>query len=297
MLKFYICNSFTQRSFEGNPAGVVFDDEGSLGCDMMQKIAAQLNLVETTFVLPSDHERFSCNMRYFTPLKELPITGHPTLAAWQIMLNTKRVSPQGQHKIKTQGGTINIEQERGSIYLSQSSPVFTEIVQDGVEEVLSVFSLAKEDLLDYPIAGVNAGLGHLIFGVKDIKTLFKMSFELDALKGVCHKYELQEAQIFSLETVDNQNTLHTRNFCPREGLEDPACGNGNAALGGYFLKYIEPDTGNIMLKAEQGHIINKPSLIEIKAKRKADGYDIQIGGKAVLMAEGSFLYNDVNSIS
>ena len=288
-MKFYICNSFTNIAFEGNPAGVVFDDECTLSDTIMQKIAAQLNLVETVFVLPSSDRQYAFQMRYFTPFKELPMAGHPTLAAWHVLLKQNKVSEQGQYKVLTAGGVIDIEKRDRSIFLSQKKPSFMTINQSEKDDVLSVFSLKLSDLLEFPIVGVNSGLGHLVFGVKTLDTLMNMKFDINSLKGLCERYGLREAQIFCPEVFKSQNTIHTRNFCPRHGLEDPACGNGNAALGAYYMKYVESESSHIAINVEQGHIVEKPALIEVSGRKIAkDSYDIQIGGNAVLMAEGHF---------
>lgn len=290
MIKFYICNSFTDKAFEGNPAGVVFDDTRSLSDSQMQKIAAQLNMVDTSFVFPSVSHDAACEMRFFTPHKELPMTGHPTLAAWWVMKHQNKLPVNYLPKIKTTGGIIEIEEIGQEIFLSQKKANFIAISDKDINTLLTVFSLKKQDLLDFPVMGINTGLGHIVFGVKNLDILYRLKFGIDGLKNICDLYNLQEAQIFTQEVLDKNNDLHTRNLCPRYGAEDPACGNGNAALGAYYLKFIAQGDKSIMLNAEQGHVMSKPSLIKIKgAKSSGDDYQIKIGGRAVIMAEGTML--------
>lgn len=288
VIKFYICNSFTDKAFEGNPAGVVFDDTRSLSASQMQKIAAQLNMVDTSFVFPSSSHDAVCEMRYFTPLKELPMTGHPTLAAWWVMRHKNRIPVDHSPKIKTPAGVIEVEEIGQETFLSQRKPDFTAISEEDVNMLLTVFSLKKSDLLDFPVMGVNAGLGHIVFGVKNLDILYGLKFGIDGLKTICDRYHLQEAQIFTQDVLDKDNDLHTRNLCPRYGAEDPACGNGNAALGAYYLQFIAQSDRNIMLNAEQGYVMNKPSLVKIRAIKNDSGdYQVKIGGRAVIMAEGT----------
>ena len=78
---FYIVNAFTDKPFGGNPAGVFLNASG-LSDQQMQAIAKQLNLVETVFITPLNAKEADFELRYFTPHKELPIAGHPTIAAW-----------------------------------------------------------------------------------------------------------------------------------------------------------------------------------------------------------------------
>jgi len=74
---FLVVNAFAVRPFGGNPAGIFPHAEG-LSDEEMQLIARQLNLVETVFVFRGTEPNVDRHLRYFTPLKELPIAGHPT---------------------------------------------------------------------------------------------------------------------------------------------------------------------------------------------------------------------------
>ena len=76
---------FSREPFRGNPVAVILDAEG-LTDDEMAQIANWTNLSETTFVLPPTDERADYRLRIFTPSRELPFAGHPTLgsaAAWR----------------------------------------------------------------------------------------------------------------------------------------------------------------------------------------------------------------------
>ena len=95
----------------------------------------------------------------------------------------------------------------------------------------------------------------------------------------------------AFETLAPAADLHTRNICPREGLEDPGCGVGNGALGAYLLKQQYPDRMELKLRAEQGQIVNMPCVIEIFARRSDDGIRVSIGGHGRLMIRGE-LYLD-----
>ncbi|MBF8984764.1 PhzF family phenazine biosynthesis protein [Lutibacter sp. B2] len=94
---------------------------------------------------------------------------------------------------------------------------------------------------------------------------------------------------FTFETYNEKFTIHTRNICPRNGIEDPGCGIGNAALGAYLLKNKHFNQNEIRLKAEQGKIVNMPCSIEISTNQKEEN-DIQVfvGGKGRVMIKGEF---------
>ena len=287
--KIYVYNSFTENSFEGNPAGVVPESDG-LDNLTMQKIAKQLNLVETVFILKPQNPDSYCSLRYFTPKKELPIAGHPTIAAWRYLLeNDNNLSSTKQpYRQDTQIGQINIAIEGNKIFTSQQTPTIELVSKEIVEDNLDVLNLHKSDIASqYPFAVVNAGLGHLIFGVQSLEALMKASFEPDKLSTLCQKVGAKECQIFCLETYQQNRDAHIRNLCPRYGLEDPACGNGNAALGAYFHHFIHPTEKKLHLRFEQGRKIDMPAIIEVIAHKNDNQIDVMVGGHAKKMIEGN----------
>jgi trans-2,3-dihydro-3-hydroxyanthranilate isomerase len=100
------------------------------------------------------------------------------------------------------------------------------------------------------------------------------------LKSLCNKYCAREAQLFAFDTFQKENDIHTRNICPRVGLEDPACGVGNAALLSYL---VSNNYQSRILRLEQGYINDFKSVIigEMVNINKA-----KIGGNAVTMVVG-----------
>ena len=78
--RFVTLDVFTDTPFAGNPLAVVLDSEG-LDDAAMQRIAGEFNLSETVFVLPPTEARHKARLRIFTPTRELPFAGHPTLGA------------------------------------------------------------------------------------------------------------------------------------------------------------------------------------------------------------------------
>ena len=75
---FVTLDVFTTKRFAGNPLAVVLDAEG-LDTPVMQAVAREFNLPETVFVLPPDEPRHRARLRIFTPAREMPFAGHPTV--------------------------------------------------------------------------------------------------------------------------------------------------------------------------------------------------------------------------
>ncbi len=87
--KFLVVNAFADGPFGGNPAAV-FPEATDLDSDTMQSFARQLNLVESVFVMPA-HCGADFRLRYFTPNGEIPVAGHPTIAAWLALIHQQMI--------------------------------------------------------------------------------------------------------------------------------------------------------------------------------------------------------------
>jgi trans-2,3-dihydro-3-hydroxyanthranilate isomerase len=290
---FLVVNAFADRSFGGNPAGIFPHAEG-LADEEMQLIARQLNLVETVFVFRGTEPNVDRHLRYFTPLKELPIAGHPTVAAWIALVHEGDVllSERTTYVQKTQPGvqTIDISSENGRVVISmqQQEPQFLDTASDRALAA-QVFGLQEDDLIsDLPVQAVDTGLGHIIVPLKNLDALMRVQRNIEPLRQLCTSLKVREAQLFCLEARDPSLDLHTRNLCPRDGIEDPACGVGNGALGAYLAKYAYPDRRELRFRAEQGHVGNMNSVIDVKVISFDGTYKVSIGGSGVIMLKGAF---------
>ena len=284
-MKYTIVNSFTNIKFKGNPAGVVLVKEFPKE-SVMQEVAKQLNLVETVFVRRDSIAEQKYTMRYFTPQKELPVAGHPTIAALKVIHKNYNIHSEIDITILTKGkllkGTIEKTNSEGNtVYsLNMSEIVHGSIIEDR-KAITEVLGILENDLIeDLPVKVVDAGLGHIVVPVKTKEALFQIKRNMQPLKEVCQLYGAREVQAFTFDTVEAENDLHTRNICPREGVEDPACGVGNSALLSY-LSSISID--KLEFSIEQGYINDFQSIIKGMIVSKSN---VRIGGYATIMAEG-----------
>lgn len=291
---YYVVNSFGERAFEGNPAAIFLNSEDLAECTM-QAIAKQLNLVETVFVKSGDSEA-DFELRYFTPSKEVDIAGHPTVAAFVALENAKIINPllKSSFTIKTKAGNKKVKVENKnnklSVIMESKAPIFYDIVKQR-REVAEVLGIKLEELMtDLPVQPVDTGLGHLVVPVTSLEVLMRVKRN-KGLKGICNKYGVSEAQVFTFDTYNKNLDIHTRNICPREGSEDPGCGIGNAALGAYLLKNKFKNDNDTVVKAEQGVIVGMPCTIEVHASRINEDIKVLIGGTGKIMSKGE-LYVD-----
>ena len=105
--RLYQVDSFTKEKFTGNPAGVIPNADG-LSDGEMQKIAREMNNSETAFVFSSTDESYDVHVRFFTPLKEVPICGHATIAAHYVRALENGMT-QGRVYQKTGAGILPVD--------------------------------------------------------------------------------------------------------------------------------------------------------------------------------------------
>lgn len=290
--KFVVVNAFADGPFGGNPAAVFLNSKG-LDDATMQAYARQMNLVESVFLTPSAEADF--RLRFFTPNGEVPIAGHPSIAAWIALHHQKviDVSKKTKYTQINKAGVQEIqfdmsEKDNPIVTMKQPSPRFLEVQFDS-ELVASVFSIEEKQIdSQLPIHAVDCGLGHLIVPVRSLDALMRVRRNVEPLRKLCQQAGVREAQLFCFETLNKNYNIHTRNLCPREGLEDPACGNGNGALAAYLSRYCWTERRDFTIRAEQGNVVNMPSVIFARAVRNGREVEVFVGGNGVTMLEGQF---------
>lgn len=291
---YVVVNAFAGAPFGGNPAAIFTDGEG-LSCEVMQSLARQLNLVETVFVLPADGKA-DFRLRYFTPHGEIPVAGHPTIAAWLALIHKQIIDPQQRTNYLqvNQAGIQEIvidnsDSARPVVTMKQASAKYLDSACT-ITEVAEVFSISVEDIdSDLPLQAIDTGLGHLIVPLRSLDALFRVKRQIEPLRALCQRLKVREAQLFCFETLNEANDLHTRNICPRDGLEDPACGVGSGALAAYLSKFYWPAKKEISLVMEHGSIVNMPSIVRTRSAEVGGQTNVFVGGSGVVMIEGKFL--------
>lgn len=296
-IQFYVLNAFGARPFGGNPAAVFLNAE-NIPENSLQAIARQLNLIETVYVYASTNSECRYRFRYFTPVEELPIAGHPTIAAWCALMLFGGSSVGGnREQVFLQETGLGVVEIRVSlagdsyhVLMKQPKATFLHEVND-LSEVAAAIGLEVADIdLSLPVQGVSVGLGHLGIPIRSRAALLRARMDIGKTAAVCSRAGVREAQLFCFDPHESCNDLHTRNFTPREGVEDPACGNGNGALGAYLARWKYAATPKFTLRAEQGYVVNMPSLTEIVGNNTPySETEIWIGGGALPMIEGRVL--------
>jgi trans-2,3-dihydro-3-hydroxyanthranilate isomerase len=289
---------FTDRPFAGNALCVVPDGTG-LSSEQMQAIAREMNLSETTFVLSPTDPNATYWMRIFTPAKEIPFAGHPSVGTAYVMARGGRFplqEPVTRIFQQVGVGTLPLDIEvsggkPGRVIMTQGKPVFGEVLRDlsPVAEALGVdpVAIARTRLV---VQVVSTGLGHLLVPVPDLDTIGRLrpnTAQLDALLEGCRALG---CFVFCLQATAPDTLAHARMFAPGAGVpEDPATGSAAGPLGAYLAVHgILPKTQTAFM-LEQGIEMGRPSRIWVEVIRDALGMPatIRVGGTTVPVIRGT----------
>jgi PhzF family phenazine biosynthesis protein len=174
-------DAFTHRPLFGNPAAVVFDADG-IAAETMQKVAREMNLSETVFILKPTHPEADYRARIFSPMSELPFAGHPTVAAAHSVL--ARYPDKANATLLRQEcgiGIVPIEvipTATGKLLrMTQGAPTYraTDLSRETVARLLGC---AEADLADSPFEVVSTGLPWLIVELRRFEAISALNPDL-----------------------------------------------------------------------------------------------------------------------
>ncbi len=303
-VKFYQADVFTDLPFGGNPVAVV-PDAVDLVDQELQKIAREMNLSETVFVLPPTDPAATMKIRIFTPTQEIPFAGHPVLGACFVLGKLKRLpleEPVTRVAYECNIGVFRVElhvkeSEILRVVMSQPRPEFLGSV-DAVEdifEVASALGLSKRLITGtkFPIEVVSTGLPVLIVPVRTLTAVKSIVPNGTVINELCARHGTNGIMVFTTVTVEELSAVHTRMFASPIGvIEDPATGSASGALGAYLVQYgvvgVAPTTEIV---AEQGYEVDRPSRILIQVESDDDVIqEVKVGGQVVMIIEGTLMF-------
>lgn len=292
-LKFYIVDVFAIAKYTGNQLAV-FTDASALSETRMQEIAKEINYSETTFITSSVVQNNGYNVRIFTPAKELPFAGHPTLGTACVIQQEIIKHPVETIHLNLQVGQIPVtwdHREDGDdiLWMRQQSPTFHQVLN--AADLASVLNLNVEEIDDrWPIQEVSTGVPFIIVPLKTLTSLRRIRVNRDKCLEFVANCHAKQILVFCPETHTPDNHLAVRVFADYLGVpEDPATGSANGCLAGYLVKYAYFGNQAIAIRVEQGYEMGRPSLLLLKAKAEGEAIEVSVGGKVVMVAKGEFL--------
>ena len=297
-LNYHLLDVFSDRQFGGNPLAVFPDPPRDLPATLMQHIAKELNLSETTFVFPPADPAADFRLRIFTPAAELPMAGHPTVGTACLLARLGLLGSIADAKtIVFQEGvgpiavTIRAD-ERGEprdVWMQQPIPQFLEVYEERLS-IAAILSLTAADLQDgAPVQVLSSGLPFLYVALNSLEAVRNVRLRLDKWSEHLAGTPAQNVFVTTTETVCEDSTVHSRMFAPALGIsEDPATGSASGPLGAYLLQYGLARHGDMV--SEQGFEMGRPSFIHIKARRNGDEFtEVAIGGRCAYIGCGALV--------
>lgn len=282
---------FTDVPFGGNPLAV-FTDARGLSDSAMQSLARELNLSETTFVLPPRDRSNNYWVRIFTPLAELPSGGLPTIGtAFALALEERLRQDSLRQRVvfEEATGPISVTMEAPMLSMQQPLPEYgpTFVEREAVAAMLGLDVLSLTPGL--PLQSVSCGLPYLIVPVVDLEAMRKIRFRMDIWERVLRRTDHPHVYVFTLECKYAGSSAHCRMFAPSLGVhEDPATASAVGPLAGYFAKWgmLEP-AARMTLVCEQGVEIGRPSFLHVTLDRDGEQMTaLRIGGQCVSIGSG-----------
>jgi trans-2,3-dihydro-3-hydroxyanthranilate isomerase len=284
--RFATLDVFTDRRFAGNPLAVVLDAE-ALDAAAMQAIAREFNHPETVFVFAPADPAHRARVRIFTPARELPFAGHPTVGT-AVLLGAR---DGGRDLVLEEGiGAVRctLESMRGgggsARFTIPQLPTEAGPTAD-VAAIAAALSLVPEDVGEGRPARWSAGIPLTFVPIVSLAAIARCRPDparFDAAFGAG-----AAVYVFCNETAEAGHHFHARMFAPGMGVpEDPATGSAAAAFAGVLARRLSD--GSHAITIEQGYEMGRPSLIHLTAEVAAGRLvSASVGGDAVIVTEGT----------
>jgi trans-2,3-dihydro-3-hydroxyanthranilate isomerase len=294
----WLVDAFTDTPLTGNAAGVVLDAKDLTEVDL-RRIAGEIGVSETAFVLPPTNEGADFRLRFFTPTQEIDLCGHATIAAFWALAGKGRLALEdGSTRFVQETNVGNlpvwIEADRAGpkkVMMGQKIPRF-ETPEVNLDKIAALLGTGRKQMNeDLPVEVVSTGLRSLHIPVAGLAGFPEMKVLRRGLLDLSTTHDVTSVQIFTLEAQAEDADVHCRVFAPAVGVEeDPVTGTAAGALGAYLVRhgvFPEGKDGITRIVVEQGAEIGRPGRVDVEVERDDEEFvGVRAGGRAVLTLEG-----------
>jgi trans-2,3-dihydro-3-hydroxyanthranilate isomerase len=276
---------FAERPLSGNQLAVVLDAQ-DMDARVMQRIAKEMNLSETTFVLPPEDPSHAARVRIFTPSVELPFAGHPTVGtAWVLHSQDRIPGSAPDFTLELGVGPVPVRGVKGtdgtSFWLTSPPLTFGEsLSRRGA--IASAIGLSEADLLpDVPIQEASTGNPFAFVALRDAAAVDAAVPDVSRMSDV---FRGRAPLPFYIFAPLGENRLYSRMFAGHVlGIaEDPASGSAGGPLAGFAVKHgLVPKAAQVAIVSEQGTKMGRQSFIHIEMTFAGEGNlptRIDVGG-------------------
>ena len=291
--RFYLLDVFSEGRYSGNQLAV-FRNAAHMREEDMLRLAGEVHFSETAFIMSDNLENGAYSVRVFTPAEEIPFSGHAVLGAAYVLQSELLGSACAQMLVDLPCGRVTVEftyryGSVDSVWMTHLPPEYGRMVE--AEEAAAVLGLPLSEIAeDLPVIQVSTGMPFLMIPLRSRSALSRAHV-------VHEKYELMKSALsvralypFTMETYEPTNRFGVRMFAPDYGIpEDAATGAGGGCLAAYALKHMMPDAAETAFSIEQGYEMGRPSLLFARASRGSHGIRVDVGGRVLMVAQGSFV--------
>jgi trans-2,3-dihydro-3-hydroxyanthranilate isomerase len=275
--RYVVADVFTDTPLAGNPVAV-FTDARALDGEEMQRLARELNLSETVFVLPAEADGHA-RIRIFTPGIEMPFAGHPTLGTAFVL-----AAPMQLLEIRLETGMgivpVALERERDRLVfgrMRQPLPSWEPYAEEAA--LLSALGVERSEL---PVELYDNGARHAYVALSSEDEVASLRPDMSALSDLP---AVLGVNCFAGE----ESRWKTRMFAPAGGVaEDPATGSAAGPLAVHLARHGRIAFGE-EIEISQGAEVGRPSTLYARADGSAEELErVEVGGSAVVVARGEF---------
>jgi PhzF family phenazine biosynthesis protein len=279
-----IVDAFTRTPGAGNRAGVVLDARGLSDADM-QRAAAAVAASETAFVFATTPE---IQVRYFTPVTEIPFCGHATIATLHLLAERKLLEVPSRPTLVCKAGRLAVTLEatpsgtrawiQTPLHPFQPSPI-------APEQLVALLG-GDPRILDPSLPILRAG-PKLYVPVTRRNDIWSLAPRYHALEAAGRERDLHGFYIFTRDVLEAGSAVHARFFAPAMGVrEDPVTGSASGPVGAYLAAHGVA-AAPVRLRAEQGDAMGKPGRVDIDVVGQGRAVEsVRIGGLAVTVLDG-----------
>jgi trans-2,3-dihydro-3-hydroxyanthranilate isomerase len=276
-LSFVQLDVFSSRVFEGNPLAVFLDGRG-ISDQEMQALAQEMNLAETTFILPREasvEREHGVRVRIFTVQEELPFAGHPTLGT-AFQLRGSAAANEIVLDLNLGKVPVRFEEKPGQPVFGEMTQVNPEFGEGHDREAVVRAVGLKDGDIDpsLPIQTISTGVPFTVVPLRGLEIIRNLRVDM---RG-------SEEYLVSRKTVDPAARLHARMMFYNG--EDPATGSAAGCAAAWMVAHdvAQPDERVLI---EQGVEMKRPSRIFVRASRQDDRVvNVRVGGNVVEVLRG-----------
>jgi trans-2,3-dihydro-3-hydroxyanthranilate isomerase len=300
-LTYWHLDVFTDRLFGGNQLAVCLDPPPDLPDETMQAIAQEMAFSETTFVFPAEAAGTDCRVRIFTPARELPMAGHPTIGTAFALAHAGRLSETQVSTVFGEGVgpiCVDLEWERAGLreaWMTQPAPVFGRSL-DRLDTLAAGIGLEPHDLCPngWPVQEVSCGVPFMIVPVTSRAAVDRAAPEARTLTRAFDEQGAPERHVylFTIEGGLDGADVYTRMFAPEIGiLEDAATGGASGPLGAYLVRHeVCAAARERTIRNLQGVRMGRASWIFIQPVLQGGAITaVRVGGSAVVVGTGTIV--------